>query len=167
MQLEQPQSNDLCARMTTSQGVMTFRLFPKLTPKTVENFSGLAQQGKYDTTVFHRVIADFMIQGGDFENGNGTGGTSIWGGEFEDEFHPDLKNIRWALSMANAWPGTNGSQFFIVHAPETSWLDGAHSVFGQIIEWEDVLDIIASSPTDMMDRPEEPIILESVEIFRY
>lgn len=129
-----PEKKDLCARFITNKGEMVFRLFPKLTPKTVENFTGLAQQGKYDDTVFHRVIEDFMIQGGDYENGNGTGGRSIWGAEFEDEFHEDLKNIRGALSMANAGPGTNGSQFFIVHAPETSWLDGAHTVFGQIVE---------------------------------
>lgn len=167
MQNDAPQKNDLCARFTTSLGHMTFRLFPKLTPKTVENFSGLAQQGKYDGTIFHRIIEDFMIQWGDYENANGTGGKSIWGSEFEDEFHPDLKNIRWALSMANAGPGTNGSQFFIVHAPETSWLDGAHTVFGQLIDGEDVLDTLATVATNMLDQPEKPVVLESVEIFRW
>lgn len=112
-QLEKPSDGDTIAIMHTSMGDITLRLFPEQAPKTVTNFLTLAQEGKYDNTIFHRVIDDFMIQGGDYENFNGTGGTSSYGADFEDEFCDKLFNIRGAVSMANSGPDTNGSQFFI------------------------------------------------------
>ena len=115
-QLEKPQKGDQIAVIHTTMGDITIRLFPENAPKTVENFVGLAQQGKYDGTIFHRVIKDFMIQTGDFENGDGSGGKSVWGGTFEDEFCDTLYNIRGSVSMANAGIDTNGSQFFINQA---------------------------------------------------
>jgi len=166
MQTAVPAAGETIAVITTNHGVMKVRLFSNHTPETVKNFTELAQAQKYDGTIFHRVIKDFMIQGGDFENRNGTGGHSYKGPGtmFEDEFHPELSNIRGALSMANRGPATNGSQFFIVHAPETSWLDGKHSVFGHVYEGLEVLDAIANVQTGMMDVPVEEVILETVEI---
>ena len=123
------------ARMETDNGTMLIELFADKAPKTVNNFVFLAREGFYDGTIFHRVIADFMVQGGD-PTGTGTGGP---GYRFADEFHPSLKHTKpGILSMANAGPGTNGSQFFITHVP-TPWLDGKHSVFGQITSGMDVL----------------------------
>ena len=112
-QLEGPEEGDTVAIMHTNKGDICIRLFPEAAPKTVENFVTLAQQGKYNGVTFHRVIKDFMIQGGDFEKGDGTGGYSIWGEKFADEFNEKLMNLRGSLAMANAGPGTNGSQFFI------------------------------------------------------
>ena len=112
-QLEAPADGETVAIMHTNMGDISIRLFPEAAPKTVENFLTLARQGKYNGVTFHRVINDFMIQGGDFEKGDGTGGSSIWGGKFEDEFNEKLMNLRGSLAMANAGPGTNGSQFFI------------------------------------------------------
>ena len=123
------------ARMETDKGTMVIELFADKTPKTVNNFVFLAREGYYDGIMFHRVIDNFMVQGGD-PTGTGTGGP---GYKFGDEFHPSLKHDkRGVLSMANAGPGTNGSQFFITHGP-TPWLDGKHSVFGQVVEGLDVL----------------------------
>lgn len=123
------------ARMKTDVGTMVIQLFADKTPKTVNNFVFLARQGFYDGVIFHRVIANFMAQGGD-PTGLGSGGP---GYRFEDEFHPSLKHDKQGvLSMANAGPNTNGSQFFITHVP-TPWLDGKHSVFGQVVEGLDVL----------------------------
>ncbi len=118
-QLEKPQKGDKIATMTTNMGEIKIKLFPEYAPKAVENFVTHAKEGYYNGLIFHRVIKDFMIQGGD-PNGTGMGGESIWGDPFEDEFTPELHNLRGALSMANAGPGTNGSQFFIVEAPEVS-----------------------------------------------
>ena len=118
-QLEKCVKGDKIATIKTNMGEIKIRLFPKYAPKAVENFVTHAQNGYYDGLIFHRVIENFMIQGGD-PNGNGTGGESIWGEPFEDEFTPELHNLRGALSMANAGPGTNGSQFFIVQAKEVS-----------------------------------------------
>ncbi|OQX65520.1 MAG: peptidylprolyl isomerase [Anaerolinea sp. 4484_236] len=133
------------AIVSTDKGDMTLELFADKTPKTVNNFVFLAREGFYDNTIFHRVIANFMVQGGD-PTGTGTGGP---GYRFADEFHPDLKHDKpGILSMANAGPGTNGSQFFITHVP-TSWLDNKHSVFGQIAEGMDVL--MAIPPRDPMN----------------
>ena len=115
-QLEAPADGETVAIMHTNMGDISIRLFPEAAPKTVENFLTLARQGKYNGVTFHRVINDFMIQGGDFEKGDGTGGSSIWGGKFEDEFNEKLMNLRGSLAMANAGPGTNGSQFFINQA---------------------------------------------------
>jgi len=137
------------ARMETEKGVMVIELFADKAPKTVNNFAFLSRQGFYEGVIFHRVIANFMVQGGD-PTGRGTGGS---GYKFEDEFHPSLKHDKpGVLSMANAGPNTNGSQFFITHVP-TPWLDGKHSVFGQVIEGMDVL--MSIPPRDPM-RPEDP-----------
>jgi cyclophilin family peptidyl-prolyl cis-trans isomerase len=135
------------ASIETDKGSMVLELFADKTPKTVNNFVFLAREGFYNGTIFHRVIADFMVQGGD-PTGTGRGGP---GYRFADEFHPSLKHDKpGILSMANAGPGTNGSQFFITHIP-TPWLDGKHSVFGEISEGMDVL--MSIPPRDPM-RPE-------------
>jgi cyclophilin family peptidyl-prolyl cis-trans isomerase len=147
------------ATMTTSEGPITIELFDEDAPKTVANFKKLAADGFYDGLIFHRVIKDFMIQGGCPE-GTGTGGP---GYKFEDEFN-DHKIVRGALAMANAGPNTNGSQFFLVTTPEASWLDGKHTVFGQITEGMDVVDKIEGKPTDARDKPTEDVRIESLAI---
>jgi cyclophilin family peptidyl-prolyl cis-trans isomerase len=147
------------ATMTTSEGPITIELFDADAPKTVANFKKLAADGFYDGLIFHRVIKDFMIQGGCPE-GTGTGGP---GYKFEDEFN-DHKIVRGALAMANAGPNTNGSQFFLVTTPEASWLDGKHTVFGQITEGLDVVDKIEAKPTDGRDKPTEDIKIDSLVI---
>jgi peptidyl-prolyl cis-trans isomerase B (cyclophilin B) len=145
------------ATMTTSEGPITIELFDEDAPKTVANFKKLAGDGFYDGLIFHRVIKDFMIQGG-CPQGTGTGGP---GYTFEDEFN-DHKVVRGALAMANAGPNTNGSQFFLVTVPEASWLDGKHTVFGQITEGLDVVDKIEAKPTDARDKPTEDVRIESL-----
>ncbi|KRN89955.1 peptidylprolyl isomerase [Ligilactobacillus ceti] len=172
--------------LVTNHGEIEIQMFPEQAPKTVENFVGLAKKGYYDGVIFHRVIPDFMIQGGD-PTGTGMGGESIYGHNFEDEFSNELFNVRGALSMANAGPGTNGSQFFIVqnengpadminqmksagypeeiidvYAKEggTPWLDHRHTVFGQVVSGMDVVDEIAQVKTGMQDRPVEDVIIE-------
>src|SRR6059058_4867508 len=141
----------------TNHGAIEIELFDDDAPKTVENFTKLARDGFYDGVVFHRVIPDFMIQGGD-PTGTGTGGP---GYQFEDEFN-DHKIVRGALAMANAGPNTNGSQFFIVTADACPWLDGKHTVFGQVTGGQDVVERIGSTQTDGRDRPVEPIGIETV-----
>ncbi|MBA9026932.1 MULTISPECIES: peptidylprolyl isomerase [Bacillaceae] len=182
--------NEKAVIMETSQGNIKIKFFPELAPKTVENFLTHAENGYYDGIIFHRVIKDFMIQGGD-PQGTGMGGESIWGAPFEDEFSMQLFNLRGALSMANAGPGTNGSQFFIVQAqhvdsrmgeqmkqagyPEeiieaymstggTPWLDHKHSVFGQVVEGMDVVDAIANAKTTYGDKPAEDIVIQSIKL---
>ena len=191
-QLKAPESCDVVAIMKTNMGDIKIKLFPKEAPKTVENFTTHAKNGYYNGLIFHRVIKDFMIQGGD-PTGTGMGGESIWGRSFEDEFDPALHNLRGALSMANAGPNTNGSQFFIVQAssvpanmlsqmkqmpesfPEstvnvyaemggTPWLDFRHTVFGQVIEGMDVVDNIAAVKVGGADKPIEDVIIETIEI---
>jgi peptidyl-prolyl cis-trans isomerase B (cyclophilin B) len=147
------------ATMTTSEGPITIELFDEDAPKTVQNFKDLAGKGFYDGLIFHRVIKDFMIQGG-CPQGTGTGGP---GYQFEDEFN-DHKIVRGALAMANAGPNTNGSQFFLVTTPAASWLDGKHTVFGQITEGMDVVDKIEGKPTDARDKPTEDVRIESLAI---
>jgi peptidyl-prolyl cis-trans isomerase B (cyclophilin B) len=147
------------ATMQTTNGPIVFELFDEDAPKTVENFRKLTSDGFYDGLVFHRVIKDFMIQGGCPE-GTGTGGP---GYTFEDEFN-DHKIVRGALAMANAGPNTNGSQFFIVTVGAASWLDGKHTVFGQVTEGMDVVDALEAVPTDGGDRPTEPIGIASIEL---
>lgn len=191
-QLKLPEQGDTVAVMHTNLGDIKIKLFGKRAPKAVENFITHAENGYYNGLKFHRVIKDFMIQGGD-PLGNGTGGESVWGGSFEDEFDPVLHNIRGALSMANSGPNTNGSQFFIVQAgdtPEgmidqmkqltdsgfpaeiieayeklggTPWLDFHHTVFGQVFEGMDVVDCIAAVKTEN-DVPCDDVIIESLEI---
>lgn len=184
-------ANEALVVMNTTMGPIKIKLFPEQAPKTVENFLTHAENGYYDGIIFHRVIEDFMIQGGD-PTGTGMGGASIYGETFEDEFSMELFNLKGALSMANAGPGTNGSQFFIVHASEvpgsadqmkkggwpeeiaeayvekggTPHLDQKHTVFGQVIEGMDVVDKIAKVKKGRQDKPVEDISIESIEILQ-
>lgn len=181
------------AVIKTNRGDMTFVLFPEIAPKAVENFVTHAKDGYYDGLIFHRIIKDFMIQGGD-PTGTGCGGESVWGKSFEDEFSIDARNYYGALSMANSGPNTNGSQFFIVQAksvPEnllaqmeqlkdqgypqkcidnykevggTPWLDFHHTVFGQIVDGRDVLENIAAVQTGPNDKPIYDVVIDTVEI---
>lgn len=192
-QLNKPAEKDTIAIMKTNMGEIKIKLFPEFAPKTVENFTTHAKNGYYDGLIFHRVIKDFMIQGGD-PTGTGCGGESIWGRSFEDEFTGELHNLRGALSMANAGPNTNGSQFFIVQAnscPEdfimqmkqidekvfpnecveayeeiggTPWLDFRHTVFGQVYDGMDVVDAIANVATKAQDKPASDVIIETIII---
>ena len=191
-QLRLPAANETTAIMHTSMGDISIRLFPEYAPKTVENFVTHAKNGYYNGIVFHRVIKDFMIQGGD-PTATGCGGESIWGHSFGDEFTPELHNLRGALSMANAGPGTNGSQFFIVQAnsvhpnfiaqmkelPDyfpaeaveayaqvggTPHLDYHHTVFGQVYAGMDVVDAIASVATNHSDKPLEDVTILGIDV---
>src|SRR5438876_1063144 len=147
------------AALQTSHGTIELELFDGDAQKTVENFRKLAADGFYDGVIFHRVIPDFMIQGGD-PTGTGSGGP---GYTFEDEIN-DHKVERGALAMANAGPNTNGSQFFIVTAEACPWLDGKHTVFGRVTAGMDVVDRIADLPRDTHDKPREPATIERVEL---
>lgn len=192
-QLEAPKAGETLAVLKTNMGDIKIRLFADLVPKAVENFKTHAENGYYNGLIFHRVINEFMIQGGD-PTGSGMGGESIWGESFEDEFTPELHNLRGALSMANAGPNTNGSQFFIVQAknvtddmidqletaPEelfpndcvrayekmggTPWLDYKHTVFGQVTDGMDVVDRIAAVKVDFFqNKPLEDVVIETVK----
>ena len=159
-----PKKGEQIVVMETTMGTIKLQLFPQYAPKTVENFVGLVEKGYYDGIIFHRVIPDFMIQGGD-PTGTGRGGESLWGGKFEDEFSPNVSNIRGALSMANAGPATNGSQFFIVqNKVGTPWLDGRHSVYGQVFEGMDVVDAITEVERDGGDKPLEDVVMTKVTL---
>ena len=147
------------ATITTSEGIIAFELFDEDAPKTVGNFRKLAADGFYDGLTFHRVIKDFMIQGG-CPQGTGTGGP---GYTFEDEFNQH-KVVRGALAMANAGPDTNGSQFFIVTADACPWLDGKHTVFGQVSDGMDVIDKLEAVPTDGSDRPTESVGIATIAL---
>src|SRR3954454_20614971 len=147
------------ATLQTNQGTIELQLFDEDAPKTVENFRKLAQDGFYDGVIFHRVIPDFMIQGGD-PTGTGSGGP---GYQFEDEFNAH-KVVRGALAMANTGPNTNGSQFFIVTTEAAAWLDGKHTVFGQVSGGMDVVDSISASETDARDRPRDDVVIERVDV---
>lgn len=193
-QLEKPIAGDRIATVVTNMGEIKIKLFPEYAPKAVENFVTHAKEGYYNGLIFHRVINNFMIQGGD-PNGTGTGGESIWGEPFEDEFTPELHNLRGALSMANAGPSTNGSQFFIVQAKEVSedmleqlrmanekyfptecinayekwggtpWLDYHHTVFGQVFEGMETVDAIANVPADYFtNKPKTDVIIEKITV---
>ncbi|MEE0839892.1 MAG: peptidylprolyl isomerase [Acutalibacteraceae bacterium] len=191
-QLSKAEKGDIVAIMHTTMGDITLKLFGEEAPKTVENFTTHAKNGYYNGIIFHRVIKDFMIQGGD-PTGTGMGGESIWGRSFEDEFTPLLHNYRGAICMANAGPNTNGSQFFIVQAdtvpsnmlsqmkelpdnfpPEcveayeklggTPWLDYRHSVFGQVTDGMDVVDAIANAKTGANDKPVEEISIIGIDV---
>jgi len=189
-QLNSNKNSGLRAVIKTNKGDMTVRLFPEHAPKTVENFVGLAKKGYYDGVIFHRVIPNFMIQGGD-PTGSGMGGESFFGGNFEDEFSPELFNLNGALSMANAGPNTNSSQFFVVTMSElpeqmvsqledagfpdeiieaykekggTPWLDQKHTVFGQLVEGYDVADTIQNVERNAMDKPNKDVVIETVTI---
>jgi len=147
------------ATLQTNHGPIAVELYDEDAPKTVENFVKLASDGFYDGVIFHRVIPDFMIQGGD-PTGTGSGGP---GYTFEDEFN-DRKVARGALAMANAGPNTNGSQFFIVTADACPWLDGKHTVFGGVTDGMDVVDEISGLPTDPRDRPRDDVVIERVDL---
>jgi peptidyl-prolyl cis-trans isomerase B (cyclophilin B) len=147
------------ATLQTNHGAIGLELFDGDAPKTVDNFTKLARDGFYDGVVFHRVIEDFMIQGGD-PTGTGSGGP---GYQFEDEIN-DHKVERGALAMANAGPNTNGSQFFIVTADACPWLDGKHTVFGRVTSGMDVVDTISQVETDARDRPQDDVRIESVTV---
>ncbi|MED1468783.1 peptidylprolyl isomerase [Bacillus salipaludis] len=178
--------------METSMGNIKIKLFPEYAPKAVENFVKHSEKGYYDGLIFHRVIKDFMIQGGD-PNGNGTGGESIYGAPFEDEFSNNLFNLRGALSMANSGQNTNGSQFFIVQKSDldpsmkeqmekieypkeiiaayeknggTPWLDHRHTVFGQVIEGMDIVDKIADTPVDRKDKPKKDVVIKRINVLK-
>ncbi len=196
-QLKKPEQNEEIAIIKTNHGDIKLRLFPEVAPKAVENFTTHAKDGYYDGISFHRIIKDFMIQGGD-PDGTGRGGQSIWGRPFEDEFSMEYRNLRGALSMANAGPKTNGSQFFIVQKGDieksiidqmkqlgeakgfpgevieayeenggTYWLDGKHTVFGQVFDGMDVVDKIAHLPVGRNDMPKEPVMILTIEITNY
>ncbi len=193
-QLDKAKAGDTIANIKTNMGDIKVVLFPEAAPKAVENFVNHSKDGYYDGIIFHRVIEDFMIQGGD-PTGTGRGGESIFGHSFEDEFSLEYRNYRGALSMANAGPGTNGSQFFIVQGPKVEeriisqmremteedgypkevvdayeelggayWLDFKHTVFGQVYEGMDVVDEIAKVAKDPMDKPLEDVVIENIEI---
>lgn len=189
-----PQLNDVLTTsvvMHTNKGDISIALFGDLVPKTVENFVELAKKGYYDGVIFHRVIEDFMIQGGD-PTGTGMGGESIYGERFEDEFVDNLFHFKGALSMANAGPNTNGSQFFIVTAGQvptrmlaqmqdlpqyaedaieayatmggTPWLDQRHTVFGQVTEGMEIVQAIEAVATDSQDKPLEEVRIERITV---
>ncbi len=191
-QIRPAAAGDTVATLHTTLGDIRIRLFGEDTPLAVENFTTHAKNGYYNGLKFHRVIRDFMIQGGD-PMGTGVGGESIWGKPFKDEFTPRLHNLRGALSMANAGPGTNGSQFFIVQAnaapaqmlaqmkqmpdsfpPEvvdayaamggTPWLDFRHTVFGQVVEGMEVVDAIAATEVGPNDKPVEDVLIDSIDV---
>jgi peptidyl-prolyl cis-trans isomerase B (cyclophilin B) len=147
------------AIIRTNHGSIHLELYPDEAPKTVNNFVKLANDGFYDRVIFHRVIPDFMIQGGD-PTGTGSGGP---GYTFEDEFN-DHKVERGALAMANAGPNTNGSQFFIVTSESAPWLDGKHTVFGKVTEGMDVVDEISEVPRDARDKPHDDVVIEDVAV---
>ncbi len=194
-QLALPAAGEQVAIMHTSMGDISLRLFPEQAPKAVENFVTHAKNGYYDGIVFHRVIKGFMIQGGD-PTATGCGGESIWGHNFKDEFTPELHNLRGALSMANAGPGTNGSQFFIVQADSvhpgllaqmaelrdyfpqacedayrqvggTPHLDFHHTVFGQVYDGMDVVDAIAGVKTNGSDKPLTDVTILGIDVKDY
>jgi cyclophilin family peptidyl-prolyl cis-trans isomerase len=147
------------ATLHTNHGPIAIELFDEDAPKTVDNFLKLSRDGFYDGVIFHRVIPDFMIQGGD-PTGTGSGGP---GYQFEDEFNQH-KVVRGALAMANAGPNTNGSQFFIVTTEAASWLDGKHTVFGRVTDGMDVVDTISDLETDARDRPRDDVVIERVDV---
>jgi peptidyl-prolyl cis-trans isomerase B (cyclophilin B) len=147
------------ATIHTNHGPIAIELFEDDAPKTVANFTKLAGEGFYDGVIFHRIIPDFMIQGGD-PTGTGSGGP---GYTFEDEFN-DHKVVRGALAMANAGPNTNGSQFFIVTTEAASWLDGKHTVFGRVTDGMEVVNEISALDTDARDRPHTDVVIERVEL---
>lgn len=156
-------NKDTTVKLSTRHGDITLKLFPEAAPKACENFVRLVKNGYYDGIIFHRVIKDFMIQGGD-PTGTGRGGQSVWGKSFEDEFSPELKfDKKGLLAMANAGPGTNGSQFFITTAP-TPWLNNHHTIFGEVVGGYEAVEKIENSRTDFSDRPVETQKIEKAEV---
>ncbi len=169
MQLK-PEKGDTIAVMKTNMGDINILLYTNQAPETTKNFIEHSNEGRYEKVPFHRVIADFMIQGGDFENKNGTGGYSYKGKgtTLKDEFGSGLTHVYGAVSMANAGPNTGGSQFFIVQAKDgTARLDGKHAIFGYVYDGMEMVEKIAAVETDYMDRPKKEIKIKNVEIKKY
>lgn len=159
--MELKNNEKLIAKFSTNMGDFEIELFPFEAPKTVKNFASLANKGFYDGIIFHRVIKDFMIQGGD-PTGTGRGGSSIFGGPFEDEFSINLRHDSpGILSMANSGPNTNQSQFFITTVP-TPWLDAKHTVFGKVVKGMDIIYAIGEVQTNQMDRPAQDVVMKKV-----
>lgn len=159
--MELKNNEKLIAKFSTNMGDFEIELFPLEAPKTVKNFASLANKGFYDGIIFHRVIKDFMIQGGD-PTGTGRGGSSIYGGPFEDEFSINLRHDSpGILSMANSGPNTNQSQFFITTVP-TPWLDAKHTVFGKVIKGMEIIYAIGEVETNQMDRPAQDVVMQKV-----
>lgn len=165
-QEREPKAGDKIAILHTSYGDIYFRFLEEVAPLAVNNFIALAEAGRYDNTIFHRVINNFMIQGGDYTNYNGTGGVSAYGNEFNNEVSEFAKNITGAVAMANAGANTNGSQFYI-NQVDNNYLDGGYTVFGQVYEGMEVVEDIANVVTGMNDKPQTDVVLSSVEISEY
>lgn len=159
------ENGDIVAIMKTTNGTINILLETELAPITTSNFIGLAKDWYYDGIIFHRIISWFMLQWGD-PDGTGMWGESIYGEKFDDEFSDELKNFKYTLSMANAWPNTNGSQFFI-NVADNNFLDGKHAVFGEVVDWISNVDKIAKVKTDSSDRPEKEVKIISLEIKKY
>jgi len=154
---------DVVVTIKTNRGSIKIKLMPDIAPKACENFLGLAAKGYYNGVIFHRVIPNFMIQGGD-PTGTGMGGASLWGRPFQDECVPVASFVKKGiLAMANSGPNTNGSQFFITTAP-TTWLNGRHTIFGEVIEGYEVVEAIEQSPRNSSDKPKEDQAIESVSV---
>lgn len=165
-QKKAPVEGEEVVTLHTNYGDISFKFFPEVAPKAVYSFKALAKSGRYDGTIFHRVINNFMIQGGDYTNFNGTGGASAYGEEFDLEVSDYLSNIEGAVAMANRGPGTNGSQFYI-NQVNNNYLDGNYTVFAQVYEGMDVVNTIAKVKTDSSDKPVEDVILISAELHKY
>ena len=165
-QYADPKDGEDIAIIHTNYGDIYMKFFPEVAPMAVESFKALAKAGRYDDTIFHRVINNFMIQGGDYTNFNGTGGESAFGEEFDLEISDYLHNTEGAVAMANRGPGTNGSQFYI-NQVDNNYLDGNYTVFGQVYDGMDVVNDIAQVETNYNDRPLNDVIIESIEITTY
>lgn len=161
-----PQSGETVAVIHTNMGDISMRFFPEVAPLAVNNFIALAKAGKYDNTIFHRVIYRFMIQGGDYTNFNGTGGASVYGREFALETDSNVHNITGSVAMANRGPGTNGSQFYINQVDNT-YLDGSYTVFGQVYDGMDVVNKIAEVDTDFSDKPLDDVTVTGIDVKAY
>lgn len=167
-QSRDPKPGETIAIISTNYGEIRMRFLDKIAPLATNNFIALANDGRYDKTIFHRVINEFMIQCGDYTNFDGTGGASAYGHEFENEVSEYASNIRGSVAMANAGPDTNGSQFYINQChTDNAYLDGGYTVFGWVYEGMDVVDAIANVTTDSYDKPLEDVIIEYVEITEF
>lgn len=165
-QYAEPVAGEEVATIHTNYGDISVKFFPEAAPMAVASFKALAQAGRYDNTIFHRVIDGFMIQGGDYTEYNGTGGASAFGDEFDLEISDYLHNTEGAVAMANRGPGTNGSQFYI-NQVDNNYLDGNYTVFAQVYDGMDVVNDIAVVDTDYSDKPLSDVLIESVEIYPY
>ncbi len=164
----EPEKGETVAIIHTNMGDISMRFLDEIAPLATNSFIALAEAGRYDKTIFHRVINNFMIQAGDYTNFNGTGGASAYGTEFDNEVSEYASNVRGSVAMANAGPDTNGSQFYINQCPnDNTYLDGGYTVFGWVYEGMDVVDAIAAVSTDGMDRPLDDVIIEYIEVLEY